>query len=83
MFDIKSDEEKLICLITKCKGRGKANMLGNQMQGAKFNLQNEWDGLQDQFYAPIDSGGETELLKQYEDENIIQFFERVSKQAKF
>lgn len=82
MYDIENDDDKLICLRTKCKGF--IVELINSLQRAKSNFQEVWAGLQTQFYAPIDSGEETSLfyqMKQRDDENIFSFFERVTKQA--
>lgn len=82
MYDIKKESDKLICLRTKCKGF--IVELINSLQRAKAEFQEVWDGLQTQFYAPIDSGEETAVFyqtKQRCDENIFNFFQRISKQA--
>lgn len=82
MYGIVRDEDKLICLRTKCKGF--VAELINSLQRAKPNFEEVWSGLQNQFYAPINSGEETAAfyqIKQHESENIFTFFERVTKQA--
>lgn len=82
MYDVIDDPDKLICLRTKCKGF--IVELINSLQRANPDFQEIWDGLQTRFYAPIDSGEETShfyQMKQIIDENIFNFFERVTKQA--
>lgn len=82
MYGIEKDEEKLICLQTKCKGF--VAELINSIHRSKPNFQDVWGGLQTRFYAPINSGEETAVfyqMKQMPDENIFDFFERVTKQA--
>lgn len=82
MYNIHRDEDKLICLRTKCKGF--IAQLINSLQRSQPNFKEVWSGLQNHFYAPINSGEETAAfyqIKQQESENIFTFFERVAKQA--
>lgn len=82
MYGINEDQEKLICLQTKCKGF--ISELINSIHRAKPNFDDVWKGLETRFYAPINSAEETSLfyqMKQKAEENIFDFFERVTKQA--
>lgn len=58
----------------------------NKRNPAKPTFTEMWEGLQRQFYAPIDSSAEIAIfyqMKQHSNENIFSFLERVSKQAYF
>lgn len=82
MYAIENDEDKMTCLRTKCKGF--IVELVNSFHRTQLGFQEIWDGLQTQFYAPIDSGAETAVfyqMKQKRDENIFNFFECVTKQV--
>lgn len=82
MYGVNKDSHKLISLQTKCKGF--VVELINSIQRVKPTFNEVWNGLQTQFYAPIDSGEETAFfyqIKQLSSENIFNFFERVAKQA--
>lgn len=82
MYGVTKDCHKLICLQTKCKGF--VVELINSIHRVKPTFEEVWNGLQTQFYAPIDSGEETSYfyqMKQLPSENIFNFFERVAKQA--
>lgn len=82
MYEIQQDKDKLMCLQTKCKGF--VVELTNSIHRVKPNFQDIWCGLQTRFYAPINSGEETlnfYQMKQSSNENIFNFFERVTKQA--
>lgn len=82
MYNVTKDSHKLTCLQTKCKGF--VLELVNSIQRGKPTFAEVWNGLQTQFYAPINSGEETSVFyqtKQQPNENIFNFFERVTKQA--
>lgn len=83
IYEIHDDREKLICLQTK--GKGFVIELINSIQRNKPScFADIWNGLHTRFYAPIDSAAETSSfyqMKQSSEENIFNFFERVSKQA--
>ena len=82
LYGVQTDEEKLICLQTKCKGFI-VEML-NSLRKDKSNFSDIWNGIAAQFFAPIDSGEEIfhfYQMKQRDGENIFEFVERVTKQA--
>lgn len=84
MYGIERDEDKLICLQTKCKGFLGEIINSIQRQQVKPSFKEVWSGLQVRFYAPIDVGEETSVfyqMKQLASENIFNYFERVAKQA--
>lgn len=54
MYEVKDDREKLVCLQTKCKGF--VSEWINSIYRVKPHFAEVWNGLHNQFAAPIDSG---------------------------
>lgn len=83
LYGIEDEAEQLMCLRAK-GGRAITNILAT-VDKEDLTFREAWNSLENQFSSPIDKGTETANfygMSQKLEEDIFNFFERVTKQAR-